>query len=95
MLGGGPEDRVASYRRAMRVAGPPAPAPVDGMQLALFPACPGTVIVHRDMAVSCTNASCCHSVPRTGWFGLHSTFVPCGEIFGGGEFCRDCGFEQR
>src|SRR5579863_1116656 len=45
--------------------------------------CQGTVVVHRDDSVSCTDDRCPHDLPRGAWFSLHSSFVRCSTALGG------------
>jgi len=88
MLGGGPEARVASYRAAQRAAGPPSPGSVEGMQLALFPACPGTVIVHVDLTVECSVPGCRVSPSSRGaWLAKHADIRSCSDLR---EACPQC-----
>lgn len=77
---------------AARTQAPTAAGPTPWLPLPLAPGCPGTVVVHRDLAVSCTAVSCHYSVPRAYWFSLHSTFTRCGRAGSTGESCDDCGF---
>ena len=57
------------------------------------PLCRGTVIVHRDEAMTCTSRTCPRHLPPTQWFGIHSTFVPC-SVAAGPRGCPDCQFES-
>ena len=54
--------------------------------------CFGTVVVHRDQAVSCTDDSCPTDLPRGTWFSLHSSFVRCSTALGG-DGCVYCEFD--
>ncbi len=63
----------------------------ETMRWVLLPECPGTVVIHRDNAVSCTTNTCPRNLPRGTWFSLHASFTPC-EAAGGAE-CPDCAFE--
>ena len=54
-------------------------------------ACSGTVVVHRDQSVSCTDDTCPRDLPRGTWFSLHSSFVRC-SIALGGDGCLYCEF---
>jgi len=71
---------------------PPTAGSAQWLAMPLAPDCPGTVVVHRDLAVSCTAASCHYSVPRAYWFSLHSAFTRCGASGWTGESCDECGF---
>ncbi|HTT86987.1 MAG TPA: hypothetical protein VMF60_06450 [Acidimicrobiales bacterium] len=61
------------------------------MKLTPMPLCPGTVIVHRDDAMTCTSHRCPKQLTRGDWFKIHSSFVPCSVAHGGAE-CPDCEF---
>src|SRR5579863_2329658 len=54
--------------------------------------CEGTVVVHRDDSVSCTDDRCPHDLPRGTWFSLHSSFVRCSTALGG-DGCLYCQFD--
>src|ERR1700719_1008601 len=54
--------------------------------------CQGTVVVHRDQSVSCTDDTCPRDLPRGTWFSLHSSFVRCSTALGG-TGCLDCDFD--
>lgn len=54
--------------------------------------CFGTVVIHRDQSVSCTDDTCPHDLPRGTWFSLHSSFVRCSTALGG-EGCASCEFD--
>jgi hypothetical protein len=43
-----------------------------------FAPCPGTVVVHRGSAITCTGRGCRRDVPDEVWLELHSRFVRCG-----------------
>lgn len=58
-----------------------------------LPRCPGTVVVHRDDAVTCTSGTCQRDRPKGIWLSIHSKFVYCAEALGGAIPCPDCGFE--
>jgi hypothetical protein len=57
-----------------------------------LPECSGTVGVHRDEAVTCTDDTCPRDLPKALWFSLHSSFVRCGTALDTGD-CPNCGFE--
>lgn len=57
--------------------------------------CPGTVTVHRDLAVSCSADTCQRDLPRAYWFSLHGSFSRCTEARGADETCPECGFAER
>ena len=63
------------------------------MMLTPMPLCPGTVIVHRDDAMTCTSRRCPQQLTREDWFKIHASFVPCSVAHrhSGGE-CPDCDF---
>lgn len=64
------------------------------MRYPSLPRCSGMVVVHRDLAVTCTSDTCPRDL-RTGvWFGMHSRFVRCPESLAVGRRCPDCGFES-
>ena len=54
--------------------------------------CSGTVGVHRDEAVTCTDDTCPTELPMAMWFSLHSTFVRCSTALHTDD-CPNCGFE--
>ncbi len=56
------------------------------------PPCAGTVVVHRDDAVTCSADTCPKDLGRGVWFSIHATFVRCPEAWGRGQGCPDCGF---
>ena len=62
------------------------------MYQSTLPPCSGTVVVHRDEAVTCTIDTCRRDLPRGTWFSLHDSFVYCPEWLGVGRMCPDCGF---
>ena len=53
--------------------------------------CPGTVVIHQDESVSCTENTCPGDLPRGPWFSLHSSFVRCSAALGGSG-CPSCEF---
>jgi hypothetical protein len=53
--------------------------------------CEGTVVVHKDGAVSCTANECNPHLRRRLWFSLHMHFVHCVDAMGGSG-CAECGF---
>jgi len=55
--------------------------------------CSGTVVVHRDGAVTCTTDTCRTDLGRGPWFSTHSSFVRCTETLDRSRRCPDCGFE--
>jgi hypothetical protein len=61
------------------------------MKLTPMPLCPGTVIVHRDDAMTCTSRSCPKQLTRGDWFKIHASFVPCSVAHSAGG-CPDCEF---
>ena len=54
--------------------------------------CSGTVGVHRDEAVTCTDDTCPRDLPMAMWFSLHSSFVRCSAALDTDD-CPNCGFE--
>jgi len=58
-----------------------------------MPLCPGTVVVHRDEAMTCTSLTCPRHLSQAQWSGIHSTFVPCSAA-AGPEGCPDCRFDS-
>ena len=54
--------------------------------------CSGTVGVHRDEAVTCTDDTCPRDLPMAMWFSLHSSFVRCSTALDT-EDSPNCGFE--
>jgi len=55
--------------------------------------CSGTVTIHRDNAMTCTNPDCPRHVTRDTWFGLHSNFLSCAAVHGP-RGCSDCEFDS-
>lgn len=47
------------------------------MQAMPLPECLGTVVVHRDDAVTCTRDSCPRGLSLESWFSHHTSFVTC------------------
>lgn len=54
--------------------------------------CPGTILVHRDGAVTCTRDRCGWAMPRDVWFQLHAGVVRCADL-GPRPACPHCRFE--
>ena len=42
-----------------------------------MPRCPGTVVVHRDQAMTCTSERCPAPPTPADWFDVHASVVPC------------------
>jgi len=53
-----------------------------------LPECLGTVVVHRDDAVTCTRDTCPRDLPLETWFSHHTSFVTCKT-----EDCPHCQIE--
>jgi len=51
--------------------------------------CLGTVVVHRDDAVTCTRDTCPRNLPLEMWFSHHTSFVTCITALD----CPHCGFD--
>ena len=64
------------------------------MKLMPMPLCPGTVIVHRDQAMTCTSGRCASQLTPAEWFKIHSSFVPCTVAHRHGG-CPDCAFTTK
>jgi len=47
------------------------------MQAMPLPECLGTVVVHRNDVVTCTQTTCPRNVSLDTWFGFHSLFASC------------------
>ena len=54
-----------------------------------LPECLGTVVVHRDDAVTCTRDTCPRDLPLETWFSHHTSFVTCSTALE----CPHCGFD--
>jgi hypothetical protein len=52
-----------------------------------LPECVGTVVVHRDDAVTCTRDTCPRDLPLETWFSHHASFVTCSTALD----CPHCG----
>jgi hypothetical protein len=63
------------------------------METNRLPRCPGTVVIHRDLAVSCTSESCRWDLPQHMWYELHANVVRCADAEGGSG-CPLCGFRH-
>jgi hypothetical protein len=64
------------------------------MRVTSLPACSGTVVFHRDDAVTCTSGTCPSDLSKGVWVSLHRRFVRCDETLGLTGPCRDCGFSS-
>jgi len=53
-----------------------------------LPECLGTVVVHRNDAVTCTRDTCPRDLPPESWFGYHASFVVCRV-----DACPNCEFD--
>lgn len=54
-----------------------------------LPECLGTVVVHRDDAVTCTRDTCPRDLPLETWFSHHTSFVTCSS-----DDCAYCRFND-
>lgn len=55
--------------------------------------CPGTAVVHRDEAVTCSEARCRSNVTKVEFFEHHLQVVRCVDAQGGSG-CPMCGFRH-
>lgn len=51
--------------------------------------CSGTVIVHADQSLTCSDPACTQSEDRSAWIGCHALFVGCAAL-DGTALCPRC-----
>jgi hypothetical protein len=56
--------------------------------------CHGTVVVHKDLAVTCTNEFCRSDMPRATWLSIHRYVLRCVDATGDSR-CQLCDFESQ
>ena len=57
--------------------------------------CAGTVTVHRDHSVTCSDDACPRDLNRGRWFSMHTRFVQCAEVRDTTHRCPECAFEAH